>query len=104
MKSKKDILDKYEQGEFINYKNGSPPKTTQDQLISNVIRSSAQTASRAEEAYKQRAIAFGEWLLNSDIVELWCEDGKWLWKSTMYDVDNKYYTTEELYNEFLKSM
>lgn len=25
MKSKKDILDKYEQGEFTNYKNGSPP-------------------------------------------------------------------------------
>lgn len=53
---------------------------------------------------KLHAIAFGEWLLNADVVEIWCEDGKWLWKSTMFDVDGKYYTTEELYNKFIKSL
>lgn len=53
---------------------------------------------------KLEAIAFGEWILQKDLVEIWQEDGVRMWRSTLYDIDGRNFTTEELYEEFIKSI
>lgn len=106
MKSKKDILDKYEQGEFVNYKNGSPPKPNPSNIE---FRGSPETLAHINQVVsntkRDEAVAFANWILKHDAYPI--TDDQWLVARGEDPVTREevytYSTTEELYQEFLKS-
>lgn len=92
MKSKKETLDKYPQGEFTNYRNEvSPPKTLAE-FERDIFEKAAGGYVKADR--KAEAIAFAEWILENYAP----------WGSRWREVDSPSddsFTTEELYSLFL---
>lgn len=89
-------------------------KMMEEESIANAIRSGDELITAIKESEKQQAIAFGEWLCKNhweSCNERWNENGDSVlvtpfWRQLMtygmkYGYTEK--TTEELYQEFLKS-